>query len=253
MVHGRNEACRLRRSPFRAHDSPGRVGRLRRTHWSGRSALRHEPRGDPVPGQPVCAADPAAPGTAGAASPARIAVPERAARPAVHADARLRRMPGQPVRSATASAPDAASDTGDAASDAGDGRRHAGHARAHLAMMGTTAAARLLMAGLVISGLGAAPAHADEQWPPCGLGGACSPPCYPPWVPPPAAGEPAPTFPEPWPPFGLGGTRFAPCPAPDPLPPGPPYPPPPPPPQPWPPCGVGGECWPGGQLPPGWY
>ena len=67
------------------------------------------------------------------------------------------------------------------------------------------------------------------------------------------AGEPEPTFPDPWPPFGLGGTRFAPCPAPDPLPPGPPYPPPPPAPQPWPPCGVGGECWPGGQLPPGWY
>ena len=42
-------------------------------------------------------------------------------------------------------------------------------------------------------------------------------------------------------------------PEPDPLPPGPPYPPPPPQPQPWPPCGLGGECWPGGQLPPGWY
>lgn len=137
----------------------------------------------------------------------------------------------------------------------------------------------LLAATLGISALGisllgtlgtAAPSHADPspdptpptqteappplpQWPPCGLGGACSPRCYPPWLPPPAPGEEPPTFPEPWPPFGLGGTRFAPCPAPDPLPPGPPYPPPPPAPQPWPPCGVGGQCWPGGQLPPGWY
>ena len=82
-------------------------------------------------------------------------------------------------------------------------------------------------------------------------GRACSPPCYRALGAPPAPGEEPPTFPNRGRRSVSAAPGFAPCPAPDPLPR-----------TPYPrrhrvpalaAVRWAGECWPGGQLPPGWY